>query len=120
MARSPPDELLAVAIQSRDPVVLWNVGELQQLLNPTAAADANRINRVAWDLVACRRGFDCGATASWVENTCSIDPRCPGGSGEEILRYWAGDDLAAAEQQAIEISDKLDAGDWQGLGFAVP
>jgi hypothetical protein len=120
-SNEPPDELLAAAVRSRDPIALWNVGELQHLLNPTLSDAENQNKMLAWQLVACRRGYDCGPNAQWVVNACYLaDMVCPGRTGEELIQNQAGQRLAAVEQVAYDISDKLDAGDWQGLGFATP
>jgi hypothetical protein len=114
-----PDELLAAAVRSRDPIVLWNIGDLQYLLNPTSSDAENQNKMLAWRLVACRRGYDCGPDAQWVVNACYLaDMVCAGRTGDELVQSLAGQQLAAVEQAAYDISDKLDAADWQGLGFA--
>jgi hypothetical protein len=49
--------LLSMAIRSRDPAVIWELGEM-----PTrnAGAEGDRDGEeVAWFLAACQRGFDC-------------------------------------------------------------
>ena len=113
---SDPRELLRVAVQSKDPEVLFNIGEAQALLDPSNL-DKNT-NRLAWWLIACERGFDCSASASWVENTCGGDPNCASiNSSTDRIRALAGDNWPSVQQRAQEISGKLDAGRWSELGI---
>jgi hypothetical protein len=54
-----PRDLLVLAVQSADPDVLNNIGQMQSLLNPGQPRDTNQLMRTAWTYVACQRGFDC-------------------------------------------------------------
>jgi hypothetical protein len=111
-----PRELLRAAVQSREPEVLFSIGEAQGLLDPLNS-DKNT-NRFAWWLVACQRGFDCSATADWVKVSCGNDPQCASAnSPSDLVRSLAGDSWPGVQQRAQEISAKLDAGQWSALGL---
>jgi hypothetical protein len=113
---SDPAELLRLAVQSQDPEVFFNIGEAQGLLHPSDI-DKNT-NRFAWWLIACERGFDCSADATWVKNSCSGDPQCASISGPtDLVRTLSGDNWPIVQQRAQEIIDKLDAGQWSDLGI---
>ncbi len=113
---SDPRDLLRSALRSRDPEVLFSIGESQALLDPT---NANRnTTRFAWWLVACERGFDCSANADWVKTSCSNDPQCASATNsDDIVRTLAGDNWPMVQQQAQEISAKLDAGQWDQINL---
>jgi hypothetical protein len=111
-----PRQLLSAAVKSRDPEVLFTIGEAQGLLYP-ANSDTNAA-RYAWWLVACQRGFDCSAGGDWVKNTCAGDPQCASAnSPSDLVRSLAGDEWPDVQQRAQEISAKLDAGQWDELGL---
>jgi hypothetical protein len=111
-----PRELLRTAVQSKDPEVLFSIGEAQPLLDPTNT-DKNT-NRFAWMLVACQRGFDCSANAEWVKNSCANDPRCASAnSPSDLVRTLAGDKWPEVEQRAHDLSVNLDQGQWSALGL---
>jgi hypothetical protein len=72
-----PRALLAVAVQSADPDVLIEIGELQNLLNPMQPRDVMQINRTAWMYVGCQRGADCsGYGPATVTNCGPNDGQC--------------------------------------------
>jgi hypothetical protein len=109
-----PRALFRAAIESRDPEVLFSIGEAQSLLHP-ASRDINTA-RFAWWLVACQRGLDCSGSAEWVRNSCANDPSCASASNQsDLVRYLAGDNWPNVQQRAQEISAKLDAGQWDQM-----
>ena len=109
-------ELLRAAVESRDPEVLFTIGEVQPLLNPLSTE--NDINRLAWWLVACRRGFNCSASADWVRSVCGdIAPCASAVDSADRLRLLAGDDWIKVRQLAEEINSKLEACEWDELGL---
>ena len=111
-----PRDLLRKAVQSKDPEVLFSIGETQALLDPSNL-DKNT-NRFAWWLIACERGFDCSADADWVKNTCGSDPQCASVTGPtDLVRALSGDNWPSVQQRAQEISGKLDDGQWSELGI---
>jgi hypothetical protein len=111
-----PRELLRAAVESRDPEVLFSIGDAQGMLNPSSSDIAT--NRFAWWLVACQRGLDCSANATWVKNMCASDPQCASAdSPSDLVRGLARDIWPEVQQRAQEISAKLDAGEWSELGL---
>lgn len=113
---SGPRELLRAAVQSKDPEVLFGVGDALTLLDP-AIADKNT-TRFAWWLVACQRGFDCSANAEWVKNSCANAPQCASADGpSDLVQSLAGDKWPDVEQRAQQINEKLDRGQWGELGL---
>lgn len=111
-----PRGLLRAAAESKDPEVLFQIGELQPFLDPSQKNEL--VTRFAWWLVACERGLDCSTTAQWVRNGCSADPVCLSStSPQDLLRYLAGDNWADVQVKAESISAGLDAGNWDDLGL---
>jgi hypothetical protein len=112
-----PRELLRAAVESKDPEVLFNIGEFQELLDPSNYND-NKTTRFAWWLVACQRGFDCSANAEWVKNSCVNDPQCASASSpSDLVRSLSGDNWFNVQQRAQEIDANLDASQWAALGL---
>jgi hypothetical protein len=123
-----PHELLLAAVQSRDPAVLWQIGQMQGVLKSahgpsTDGAAEGRYPRMndtfAWWLVACERGYDCSEHAEWYRNLCRYGPDCrPGESAVEFMRREAQvQNLYDLDQRMQEISERLDAGRWEELGL---
>jgi hypothetical protein len=111
-----PRALFRSALVSKDPEVLFVIGEFQGLLDP-ASIDSNA-RRFAWWLVACQRGFDCSENADWVKNSCGDNAGCLSASGPtDRVRSLAGDQWPDVQQRAKEISANLDAGQWDNLGL---
>lgn len=111
-----PRELLRAAVESRDPEVLFSIGEVQEMLDPTNT-DASS-TRLAWWLVACQRGLDCSSNADWVKKSCGDDPQCASAdSSGDLVRTLAGDKWPSVQQRASDISNKLNAGQWGELGI---
>jgi hypothetical protein len=108
-------ELFRSAVQSREPEVLFRIGEAQPLLDP-ANTDSNT-NRFAWWLLACQSGFDCTANAEWVKNSCANAPQCVASANgpSDIVRILAGDKWPEVEQRAHDLSISLDEGKWGDL-----
>ena len=109
-------ELLRAAVESRDPEVLFTIGEVQPLLNPLSTE--NGINRLAWWVVACRRGFNCSASADWVRSMCGDTAPCASAvDSADRLRILAGDDWTRVRRRAQEIDSRLEARQWDELGL---
>lgn len=115
---SDPRALLRSAVESKDPEVLFVIGEAQGELHP-ASTDLNA-TRFAWWLVACQRGFDCSENADWVKNSCGEDAVCRSAStSSDRLSRLAGDLWPDVQQRAQEINADLDADQWDKLGLSV-
>ena len=109
-------ELLRAAVESRDPEVLFTIGEVQPLLNPLSTQ--NDVNRLAWWVVACRRGFNCSASADWVRSVCGDTAPCASAvDSADRLRILAGNDWTKVRRRAQEIDSKLNARQWDQLGL---
>jgi hypothetical protein len=108
-------QLLAQAIRSRDPEVIWEIGNFglaprldDELENP----------ELAWLLAACQRGLDCAPRSESVRSLCIYDVNCqPYESVSDIFRRGSGNEYPQIEARARWINEKLDAGDWAALGF---
>jgi hypothetical protein len=114
-----PRQLLRMAVESRDPEVLFSIGEAQGYLKSanTEATDPT-VNQFAWWLVACERGLDCSANAEWVKVACANDSRCASfTSPSDFVRTLSGDDWDNVEQLAQQISARLDTSQWDELGI---
>lgn len=113
----PAPELLKEAVKSRDPEVLFRIGDLMRLLNPTAADDDVGFERLAWIALACERGFDCSAQAEWVIAGC-LSAECASiNNRTELVRILAGDRWHEVQARARELGANLDAGRWDELGL---
>jgi len=119
---SDPRSLFRSAVRSKDPEVLFMIGDAQRLLYP-ASSDSS-VSQFAWWLVACQRGFDCSGDAVWVKNSCGDNADCTSiADPMDRVRKLAGDQWPVVQQRAQDISAKLDAGRWDELGLgsaAVP
>lgn len=107
--------LLASAIRSGDPEVLWEIGNFA--LAPKMD-DELAIPELAWSLAACQRGLDCSPQSDTVRAMCVYDPNCqPFESAADVLRRSDGTGFPALEARARWINEKIDEGDWEALGF---
>jgi hypothetical protein len=107
--------LLASAIRSGDPEVLWEIGNFA--LAPKTDDDL-AIPEQAWLLAACQRGLDCSPQSDAVRAMCIYDPNCqPYETVADVLRRADGTGFPDLEARARRINEKIDAGDWSALGF---
>jgi len=113
--REEPRSLVAKAIRSRDPEVIWEIGLAPLDIDPANEAVSDHR---AWWLAACLRGFDCSPQSGWMWQMCRYDPNCqPYESWPDLLRRTSGNDFPEIEARARWINEKIDAGDWEALGF---
>lgn len=114
--KTDPRVLLRDAVKSGEPEVYFRIGDVQGLLRP-AATDSN-IDRYAWILIACNRGFDCSYAAQWVRNSCGGDPQCESITHpEDLVRLLAADSWPAVQARAQQLEANLAIGDWDDLGI---
>ncbi len=115
--KADPQELLYEAVQSREPEVLYDIGQLYPPMNPNDP-DGNVV-RFAWILLACERGLDCTSNADWVKEGCfESDVACNSASGSsDYVRFLVGDQWPQVEQRARELGYQLDQGNWDKLGL---
>jgi len=107
--------LASMAIRTRDPQVIWEIADSQLRSGAQGEADGDEL---AWFLAACQRGFDCSPQSDSVSAFCRYDPSCqPYESVADLFRRARGDDFPELEARARWINEKIDAGDWEALGF---
>lgn len=111
----PPRELLRQAVKSGDPEALFTVSEMIPILKPKN--QGAQVDRFAWMLVACERGFDCSPRAEWVAVGCQTATCGSTSEPGDVVRILAGDEWSAVQNRAQEINESLDAGRWEDLGF---
>lgn len=102
-------ELARKALRSKDPEVVWKMGDLQAAL-ATSQEEAMR-QQWLWRVAACQRGYDCGRTAAWYRFQCRFDTLCRSGeSGLDLIRRATQSQFDAISQQAIQLNADVDAG----------
>jgi len=100
-------QLAGAALRSREPEVIWEMTEL------TRADDG-----VAWMVAACQRGMDCSSQSDYVKWLCGYDRNCqPYESLVDIIQRQQASEYPEIEARARWINGKIDAGDWEALGF---
>lgn len=122
--------LVAQAIRSRDPEVIWEIGDTPvKPFKPVTEEDTegvaeddtedeSQVNQFAWFVAACQRGFDCSAQSNAVRVLCSFDRNCqPYETVTDIFRRSIGNVFPEIDARARWINEKIDAGDWEALGF---
>jgi hypothetical protein len=113
-----PQELFRQAVKSKDPEVIFAIGDAQNLLSPPNTDTT--ATRYAWWLVACERGLDCSGTSDWVRNMCAGVPQClSASSASDLVRVLAGDKWPEVQSQAQEIESKINSGNWGDLHLNV-
>jgi TPR repeat protein len=118
-----PRVLFRRAVESRDPEALYTLAGFQGSLNERTNSAAQRQqsfkDRLAWILVACQAGYDCGEDARWHKLMCVLDSQC--GSHESgldwVYRVAQAGHLDGLDERAAELSAKLEAGSLDDLGL---
>jgi hypothetical protein len=114
--RSGAAAQLAEALKSRDPSVIWMIGELQTVLH--GDSDAARRSQSAWLLTACDRGYVCDLKSDWLEFNCRFDQLCsPSETVASFLERSGPNEYAAVKELAAAVGAAIDAGDWARLGL---
>ena len=113
-----PRDLIRMAVESKDPEVLYVISSLQLLLHPESSADRRNLDSLAWLYVACQRGFDCSSYGDPVHLPCAASSaNCAPVPAR--LMGWANNNWAPVQDRVQDISAELDAGQWdQALGLA--
>jgi hypothetical protein len=110
------ERLLSLAIRSRNPEVIWEIA--RSPISLQADGIDHDLNHFAWLLAACHRGLDCAAQSEVVMMVCRLDTSCqPYETAADIFRRWRADSFPEIETRARWINEKIDAGDWEALGF---
>jgi hypothetical protein len=118
-------ELVKRLLATRDPYVIRDVGaylsrgEDVWLMGDNDQPVPVRVMAVAWELVACDFGLDCGASSRLVQNQCALSGHCGVASYEDWLRQYGEPASRYREIMRIrgEISAALQTQNWELLGF---
>jgi hypothetical protein len=111
-----PEELLQAAVKSRSPEVMARISDAVMLLN--GESESSDIDRLAWLLVACERGYDCTSNAEWVMFSCGYSPLCMSYTdASSLVMSWAGNNWHRVQHRATELNERIDAGQWTKLGI---
>jgi hypothetical protein len=105
--------LLLSALESKDPEVMWKIGDLQGFLKPDSEESAKA--QWAWWLAACDRGYECGPQALVMEFSCRYEACPPGETVVEYMKRFLQTDFPAVEDLAREINADIDAENWSEL-----
>ena len=109
---------VANALRSRDPEVIWELGDTVHGIGLEPEGDDPGWDNLAWNLAACLRGFDCSPQSEAVRMMCIYDRACqPYETVADLIRRATQNDFPALETRARWINEKIDAGDWKALGF---
>jgi hypothetical protein len=121
-----PCVLLQSAARTKDPDALFEIGQMQgwfisdrdQPLNGPDTSEWKQ-KELTWTLLACQNGLDCSGNADWLARLCKLDTKCqPGESGlDYIHREAALLNTYDVDGSARALSEKIDAGRWDDLGF---
>jgi hypothetical protein len=124
-----PVALLRNALDTKDPTALMVAASFTATVDdinyPGVFEDARvrdqRVekNRLAWWLLACESGYDCGTDGPWFVSICAIDRRCqPGTDAVDYIRQSAQDlHIYDIDRLAAELNAKVDAKAWSELGL---
>jgi len=114
-----PIELLADAVRSKQPEVLFDVGTVQTSL--VSDSQDGRVRQLAWYMVACQRGLDCTSGAEWLQMQCPVMSALCGTFSDptDYIRSMAEDHWPEVQLLSQQISDNLDSGNWDQLGLGL-
>jgi hypothetical protein len=104
--------LLAIeALRSKDPEVIFGIGEVAHLISHDTESDP--LQRWVWLLAACKRGHDCGSDAEWHRYYCHYDWNCqPSDTGADLVRRANPETFDEIDRLADALNAKLDAGNF--------
>jgi hypothetical protein len=109
--RNEAKRLALRALESKDPQVVFDMGDLAALF----VGDMKKASQEqwVWRLAACKRGYECGQDAEWIQLQCRFDPNCqPYESGVDFIRRMNSEDFDEIERLANDLNARLDAGDF--------
>jgi len=113
--RTEAKRLAVEALRSKDPAVIWGIGDLATLF----VGDAKKASEEqwVWRVLACQRGYECGPNAEWVQFQCRFDTNCqPYDSGMDVIRRVNSGHFDEIEQRARELGAKIDANKFEDIG----
>lgn len=111
-----PRHLLAAAVVGDDPNVFLQMAGMLKLLQPTRSRGELDLDNAAWIFLACNRGADCSRLGDLVALGCApTAQRCPVMPSTLLNRL--GNDWTPVAQRAEEISQALEAHDFDKIGL---
>jgi hypothetical protein len=120
-------DLVTRLLSTRDPLVIRDVGlfltrgESSMIVgNGSAPVNATSL-AIAWELVACDFGMDCGSDSKLLNNLCAYQGQCRAFSYEDWLsRYTeSADELQEIRRLRALLHRGLMSHDWGLLGLSV-
>jgi hypothetical protein len=113
--RNEAKRLARDALTTKDPAVVWGVGDLALLFSGNSEKAGHY--EWIWKIAACQRGYDCSSTAEWRKAYCRFDMNCqPYETGFDVIRRLTKSDYDQIEQEAKELNARLDANNFDDLG----
>ncbi len=114
-AQADAKSMFITALKSKDPEVVWRIGEAQTMLN---GGDERNLQQWSWWLAACRRGFDC-ENSRWLEFSCRFDQLCAQDRNAiDYIRRSTELDFPEVEARATQINADIDSERWDSLGLS--
>ncbi len=109
-------DLTIAALRSGDADVIRQAESVATLL--VQGESARERHQWVWTIAGCMRGAGCGPEADWVRAVCAQDRHCqPHEGGLDIVRRQTGPQYAELAELARELNQKIDAQEWDELGF---
>lgn len=104
------------SLATRDPAVIWKLGEITALRGESAAD----VDFAAYARAACDRGLDCGPGSAAAEDWCRVVPDCQPSESVADMILRSSPDPSRVAELARELNARIDAADWPALGLADP
>lgn len=120
-------DLVTRLLSTRDPLVIRDVGlfltrgESSMIVGEGAAPVNSTSLAIAWELVACDFGMDCGSDSKLLNNLCAYQGQCRAFSYEDWLsRYTeSAEELQEIKRLRTLLHRGLISRDWGLLGLSV-
>jgi hypothetical protein len=120
-------DLVTRLLSTRDPIVIRDVGlfltrgESSMIVGDGAAPVNATSLAIAWELVACDFGMDCGSDSKLLNNLCAYQGQCRAFSYEDWLsRYTeSAEELQEIKRLRALLYRGLMSRDWELLGLSV-
>jgi hypothetical protein len=103
-SESTRDVALAAA-ESGDPDALFLMADWVTAREGRSQEDTAALIS-AWQILACQRGYDCGAGSDWIKSVCNWDPQCA--DGQNYVDYFQRQ-LGTAYDDALRLADRIAA-----------
>jgi hypothetical protein len=112
--RDRAKELALAAAQSGDPDAIFLMADWVQ--EGTRSTQENAILVSAWQILGCRKGYDCRQDSDWMRSVCSADAQC---ANDQTYTDYFQRNLGTQYADALNLAKTIDqailAKDIQGL-----